>query len=92
MALYFTSLEAMKSLVINKQNQTLGPVQALLLGGVSRTISGTLLMPFSVIKTRFEVFEFVFEINSDYFDYSFPSNVFSRADLSIIRVCSMPFL
>lgn len=53
-ALYFTSLEAMKSLVINKQNQTLGPVQALLLGGVSRTISGTLLMPFTVIKTRFE--------------------------------------
>lgn len=55
MALYFTSLEAIKNLIISQENQNLGPMQALLLGASARSISGTLLMPFTVIKTRFEV-------------------------------------
>jgi len=53
-ALYFTSLEAMRSLVVNEQNPNLKPTQALMLGASSRLITGTLLMPFTVIKTRFE--------------------------------------
>lgn len=55
MAVYFTSLEIMKQLYIQKTGKSLGPLQALILGAASRCVSVGLLMPFTVVKTRFEV-------------------------------------
>lgn len=51
--LYFSSLHWLKhSLHLNEQ---LTPVEAVLLGVTARTMSGGLLIPITVVKTRFEV-------------------------------------
>lgn len=55
-AVYFTSIEAMKYLFLGSNKQhSLNTIQALTIGASSRTITAALLMPFTVIKTRFEV-------------------------------------
>ncbi|KAK9888033.1 hypothetical protein WA026_000315 [Henosepilachna vigintioctopunctata] len=50
--LYFCTLDIMKSRFL-KNNQP-GPVQAVALGVAARSISGALLIPITVIKTRYE--------------------------------------
>lgn len=54
-ALYFTSLEVMKSIILPDHKKSLDPMQALAAGASARCIAGIVLMPFTVIKTRFEV-------------------------------------
>lgn len=58
-ALYFTTLEAMKSTYFN-YNQHLGPLPALGMGATARSFTSSILMPFTIIKTRFEVLYYSF--------------------------------
>ena len=54
--LYFSSLHMLKSNWLNRTNKTtLGPIEAVMLGMTARTISGVCMIPFTVLKTRFEV-------------------------------------
>lgn len=56
MAIYFTCLETMKSVLLQKKvDKKLVPLEALVLGASARCVSGVVLMPFTVMKTRFEV-------------------------------------
>jgi len=52
--LYFSSLHWLKS---NVTSGDPGPIEAILLGMVARSLSGVCLIPITVIKTRFEVRE-----------------------------------
>ena len=54
-AVYFTSLEMIKYFCLDKPNVAMGPVTALTLGASARSVTAAMLMPFTVIKTRFEV-------------------------------------
>ncbi len=54
-AIYFTSLEVMQSILLEGGNKPLDPWQALVVAASARSVAGVLLMPFTVIKTRFEV-------------------------------------
>lgn len=54
-AIYFTSLEAMQSILLEEGNKSLDPWHALVVAASARCMAGVLLMPFTVIKTRFEV-------------------------------------
>lgn len=51
--LYFSSLHSLKSYTLNNKEPT--AVQAVLLGMGARSISGVILIPITVIKTRIEV-------------------------------------
>ncbi|EFX71442.1 hypothetical protein DAPPUDRAFT_327070 [Daphnia pulex] len=53
-AIYFTSLEVMQSVLLEGGNQPLDPWHALVVAASARCVAGVLLMPFTVIKTRFE--------------------------------------
>lgn len=50
---YFSSMHALKTAVV-EEGGSLGPVQALFVGAGARTISGVLMIPMTVVKTRFE--------------------------------------
>ena len=55
-AIYFTCLETMKSVLLQTRiDKKLVPLEALVLGASARCVSGIVLMPFTVMKTRFEV-------------------------------------
>lgn len=50
--LYFSSLHWLKGMLGKTRNQDLGPLEAMSLGVVARTMSGVVLIPITVIKTR----------------------------------------
>jgi len=52
--IYFTILNAIQSKVCDHKNSTPSPVEAICMGVAARSISGTLLLPATVIKTRYE--------------------------------------
>lgn len=54
-ALYFSSIHAMKSKI---QKQKLDPLESALIGAAARTVSGIIVLPFTVLKTRFESGQF----------------------------------
>lgn len=51
--LYFASLHSLKSSAC-VDGQPLGPITAILLGAAARTISGVIMIPMTVVKTRYE--------------------------------------
>lgn len=52
--LYFSSLHWLKGQLGKTRNSDLGALEAVTLGVVARTMSGVVLIPFTVIKTRYE--------------------------------------
>lgn len=58
-AIYFTSLEVMQSILLEGGNKPLDPWHALIVAASARCVAGVLLMPFTVIKTRFEVTDII---------------------------------
>lgn len=52
--LYFSSLHWLKVKLGKNRNHDLGPMEAVLLGIIARTMSGVALIPITVIKTRYE--------------------------------------
>ena len=52
--LYFGSMNALKAATLRDGNTSLGPVQSVLIGAGARTISGVLMIPMTVVKTRYE--------------------------------------
>ncbi|KAL0841435.1 hypothetical protein ABMA28_015118 [Loxostege sticticalis] len=52
--LYFSSLHWLKAKLGKTRNQDLGPLEAVTLGVVARSMSGVALIPMTVIKTRYE--------------------------------------
>lgn len=50
--LYFSSLHWLKGQLGKTRNQDLGALEAIMLGVVARTMSGVVLIPVTVIKTR----------------------------------------
>ncbi|XP_066452275.1 mitochondrial glycine transporter [Eleutherodactylus coqui] len=50
--LYFSTLYFLKQHVLSEQE--LGPLESVLLGAGSRTVAGVCMLPFTVVKTRYE--------------------------------------
>ena len=55
-AIYFSSITALKSKFEEKGKKP-NPLKSVLIGAVARAFSGVTVMPFTVLKTRFEVCE-----------------------------------
>lgn len=54
--LYFSSLHTLKSYWIKHTgNSSVGPYEAGLIGVAARSVSGVILIPVTILKTRFEV-------------------------------------
>ena len=68
--IYFSTLHELKSKWISHTgNLSLNPLEAIILGISARSVSGICLMPFTVIKTRYEVsdickYDYILLINS----------------------------
>lgn len=57
-ALYFSSIHVMKSKI---QKKKLSVLESALIGAAARTMSGILVLPFTVLKTRFESGQFQYK-------------------------------